>query len=517
MNQDSDYQWLLSHQPPNDYLQPRRDLAKKVAKTLQKKINNGSLPYTVGVFGGWGSGKTTFLAMLAKELENDGSCQIVYFNSWKYAGFMEIVPSLIYKILHFGVKNTDENRNKAATRVLLSLGKEYSDRFGKWAEDKIGVDLVGLFNDVRKLRETVKSNNKTVPADLLETYYGQVDRAQDCLVEVLGKVEKNKPAKDPIVVLIDELDRCDPDEAFEVIKQMRVLFAMRQLPVVFVVCANPEPIGLAIKHRYGLESATGDYEARRILEKFVDAYEDLAESVSLADLVRAMWVETTKSTLPWIIEIDEANGDVCYEVDTVRHANAFDTITTNMPLYSNLRVLRKSFDYVKERTSINQDLLWTIWHLEILTQLDPNFREQVRQLAPVISDIARVVYIQMKGVKYSTHANGANVQIEYKTDKGKTMFAIYRSFFWENARAFRARNRLGVDTDFQFRQRVEIFEALLLDYRKMDFIISLSLVPFERVGDFGTLTKQTDGGLPDLQGEFESSLAGAFGYTLANY
>jgi hypothetical protein len=46
---------------------------------------------------------------------------------------------------------------------------------------------------------------------------------------------------------------------------------MRNCPIVFVVCANPGPIGLAIKHRYGLQSDTGDYEARRILEKFVDS------------------------------------------------------------------------------------------------------------------------------------------------------------------------------------------------------------------------------------------------------
>src|SRR5262249_41308920 len=158
----------------------------KLCSVLQDRMKHGALPYTIGVFGGWGSGKTTFLALLAERLGQGAGCSIVYFNSWKYAGFMEIVPSLIYKILQYGVHATDENRNKAAMRVLLSLGKEYADRFGEWAEDRVGLNPVGLFKDVYKLKTIVDERKDVVRPDLVEAYYGQVDRAQDALVEVLG-------------------------------------------------------------------------------------------------------------------------------------------------------------------------------------------------------------------------------------------------------------------------------------------------------------------------------------------
>src|SRR6202034_3664917 len=115
-----------------------------------------------------------------------------------------------------------------------------------------------------------------------------VDKAQDELRKALGTVS-GVSSSHTVVVLIDELDRCDPDEAFNVIKQMRVLFGMRDLPIVFVFCANAEPIGLAIKHHYGLDSEGADYEARRILEKFVDSYEDLSTSEALGLVVQAIW------------------------------------------------------------------------------------------------------------------------------------------------------------------------------------------------------------------------------------
>ena len=94
----------------------REELADKVAASLNRRIENGQLPHTLGIFGGWGTGKTTFLALLAERFEKSSKHKVVYFNSWKYAGFMEIVPSLIYKILQYGVEGDSMERSEAARR-----------------------------------------------------------------------------------------------------------------------------------------------------------------------------------------------------------------------------------------------------------------------------------------------------------------------------------------------------------------------------------------------------------------
>lgn len=432
---DNDYEWLQSHLNFADCLETRDELANKVGEFLENRIRSGGLPYTVGVFGGWGSGKTTFLALLAKRLEKTANCRIIYFNAWKYAGFMEIVPSLIYKILHFGVADTEEKRTKAAMRVLLSLGKEHSDAFGEWAKQRIGVDPVHLFKEVYGEFSKADQSSKFVSPKVLDAYYTQVDRAQDILKEVLGTVTVGKAPKNAVIVLIDELDRCDPDEAFNVIKQMRVLFSMRNLPVAFVVCANPEPIGLAIKHRYGLESDVGDYEARRILEKFVDSYEDLSEQTSLEPIVRSLWKPAFRKSKPWVLAVDDAHHGPEFAIDIVRNATGFDTITTAIPLYSNIRVLLKSFTYVHERASVNRHLLWTIWHLEIASQIDPRFRNALRLLAGELEKLAVASYDSLANVPFSVETLNDGKRLNYKTDKGRTGFAIFRSYFWEHAKA----------------------------------------------------------------------------------
>jgi hypothetical protein len=499
---DSDYAWLKTHLNFSGEIQTRTKLVKKVANNLNERIEDGRLPYTLGVFGGWGTGKTTFLAMLAETLEKKTKCKIVYFNSWKYAGFMEIVPSLIYKILQYGLDASAEKRDEDARRILLALGNKYSDQIGQWAQKKIGVDPVELFKDIYKVSDT------GVMPDVIHAYYTQIDKAQDELREALGTVTPGKASRNPIVVLIDELDRCDPDEAFNVIKQMRVLFGMRDLPVAFVICANPDPIGQAIKHRYGLESDTGDYEARRILEKFVDSYEDLSESVALRPLIQALWKQ---KDVPWIVASDEASERPRLAEDEVGNAAAFDAMTTSISLLSNIRVLHKSFEYIAGNTVSNRHLLWTKWFLEIASQIDPHFRRDLRYLAEPIQRIAFAAYACLKDVPYNGTQGAA---IEYDTDKGKTLFAIFRSYFWERAREeHRVFSISRMPEDIQ---RANVLGSLLNQPAKMDVVALLCLLPFEDTASMQELCSTAKSGrLPKFERELEG-LTTQLGFELAS-
>lgn len=219
---DSDYAWLKSHLNIAEVLELRRQLVRNVKANLLTRIETGRLPYTLGVFGGWGAGKTTFLAMLARELESTPNCRIVYFNSW----IMEIVPALIYKILQYGIDAPPSDRGEAARRVVLALGKKYSDQIGDWAEKKMCVNPVELFKDLYDLPSAIGHVSEREKAEVIRAYYTQVDKAQDELRRAFGIVTPGQRPRNAVVVLIDELDRCDPDEAFNVIKQMRVLFGM---------------------------------------------------------------------------------------------------------------------------------------------------------------------------------------------------------------------------------------------------------------------------------------------------
>lgn len=491
---DSDYAWLKTHLKLSTGMESRGRLADRVADSIKVRINNGQLPYTLGIFGGWGTGKTTFLAMLAERLEGAPGMKVVYFNSWKYAGFMEIVPSLIYKILEYGVEGGPIEGSEAARRVILALGKKYGDQIGEWAKTKIGVNPVDLFKDIYEVSASTQAAvGKLLPEvkpEVVRAYYTQVDKAQDELRTALGTVSSGERPKRVVVVLIDELDRCDPDEAFNVIKQMRVLFGMRDLPVGFVIGANAEPIGLAIKHRYGLESDSSDYEARRILEKFVDSYEDLSAGEALGTLVQAMW----KDELPWIVELDVKNGPYEFTEDVWGNATAFDAITTSVPLFSNIRVLYKSYERVRLNVRFNAHLLWTKWFLEIANQIDPRFRRDLRLLAEPLGEIVETAYRELGNFSSRVIAVGKRKKLEFEPkEKGNSLFAIFRSLFWDSAKA--ALGRLRPSDDPEQAGRAQALQRLLADPLRVDVVVLLSLLPFNGLPSFRDLS-QADGPKP---------------------
>ncbi len=475
--QDGDVAWLLKQIPKNDLLGFQKSKINELLELILAS-EKPDLPKTIGLFGTWGTGKTTVLAMLADKLNrlsrNGDYFPVIYFNAWKYAGFMEVVPALIYKILKYVAPENDPSVGKKISKVMLSLGKKYSDQFGNWTEHRFGLNFTELAKDAVLIKKSWTQEEKRLA--LLDQYYTQVDKAQDTLRELF------EGRKNPAVVMVDELDRCDPGEAFEVIKKLRVFFSMRGIPIVFVLSVNPDPVGAAIRHQYGLDSGISDYETRRILEKFVDAYIDMSDPVSLRAFVRHQWVSGSRPyPLGIVHRLDRDNSGEGYESDTVRGADAFLAMETDNYLYSNIRILKKSFDHVTAKGSENDPQIWTKWHLEILSQAHLSLRRKVAKIAEDITDIAVLAHLSLfNRLSDLNQLNAKTGRVdrpaELKTPEGNTAFSIYRSFFWEQTRQRTAELKVGASPEQLARNA--IVKDFLLERYLMDFIIIMSLIGF---------------------------------------
>ncbi len=482
MEVDSDLLWLKSQKPINDLLHIKPQRVAPVYQLISES-NPNQWPMTIGLFGSWGAGKTTYLSYLVETLEHSKykgePYKVIYFNAWKYAGFMEIVPALIYKIIKFTGSKINED---LIMRVMLSFGNKYSSQIGKWAQKYVGINPVELAKDVMDIKNSADSKAK-----ILDEYYTQIDKAQDLLVEHF------KNQKSPIVVLIDELDRCDPGEAFEVIKQLRVFFSMRNIPIVFLLSANPEPIGLAVKHQYGLKSDVNDYEAKRILEKFVDTYVDMSDPLKLGDFVKHVWSDKNIESLSTIHAIDMKLAPADFNKSTVKNANIFAAITTNNYLYSNLRVLQKSHQYVNSQKKDRTPLVWVSWHLEILCQVHEKLRRSIIKLASEIGEITSHSHLNtirdLKNVGAISTNGVLNVGAKVETDKGSTAFSIFRSWFWDISKD-RLEYLRGL-TSVESREHATALEGILKDHHVMDFVILMSLIPVSK-NDTETFQKIDD-------------------------
>lgn len=69
------------------------------ASLIRNVVTNGkNLPITVGLYGDWGSGKSSILRILEQQLKEDEDMVVVYFDGWSFESFDDAKMALIQGI-----------------------------------------------------------------------------------------------------------------------------------------------------------------------------------------------------------------------------------------------------------------------------------------------------------------------------------------------------------------------------------------------------------------------------------
>ena len=215
-NQDSPSSAYLEDDRPIEHRQDDRLDRKAFAESVAQRIRNvpAEAGFTVAVTGEWGSGKTSVINMVAETLECDSSgTTILRFNPWLFGGAGELVARFFQEL------SAQLGQNK--TQKLQDVAKLLA-KFGKALAPLIPVPGATLVAD---LAEEVVDDWAKQPS--LYSEYAQLRKA----LEV---------SESRVVVLIDDIDRLDPDETREV---MRLVRLTSDLPnVVFLLAFDRENV-----------------------------------------------------------------------------------------------------------------------------------------------------------------------------------------------------------------------------------------------------------------------------------
>lgn len=57
---------------------------KKYVSATSKIIKNSEPRFSIGIYGEWGTGKTTLMKGILKEIENNLDTSVIWFNAWRY-------------------------------------------------------------------------------------------------------------------------------------------------------------------------------------------------------------------------------------------------------------------------------------------------------------------------------------------------------------------------------------------------------------------------------------------------
>lgn len=192
------------------------------------------LPLTVGVFGSWGTGKSSFLGMWRDVFQSEGT-HTIWFNPWKYDRKVEVWAALLHTILGEmeqpeGLRDKASRLARAATWLSLRAG------LGHAASLATG----GVLN-AQHLGEMLDS---ITASDSHE--YRQISRFE---YDFRDAVEEFVEPGGRLVVFVDDLDRCTPDAAVTVLESLKLFLGQSQC--VFILALDVDVLAAVATNKFG--------------------------------------------------------------------------------------------------------------------------------------------------------------------------------------------------------------------------------------------------------------------------
>ncbi|MHC4478176.1 MAG: KAP family P-loop NTPase fold protein [Planctomycetota bacterium] len=236
---------IPSEKPGMDFEEQAEVLAYLLANAEQGQL-------TVGIFGGYGSGKTTLMDAVKRKLEEfkKPALLTVEFNAWRHDHEKHLFLPLLAAInRHDQIsKTTLGDRIKAAGRAFIR---------GLSLEADLGFAKIGLAADKAAEAEEkfLQTRIDQVIDGYTDVYYelGQVALGKD------GRLERR------IAVFIDDLDRCVPDRAFALLEVLKSFMDIKGF--MFVLGLDPRAVETYVLDKYGSDfCVTAEEYLRKIVQ-----------------------------------------------------------------------------------------------------------------------------------------------------------------------------------------------------------------------------------------------------------
>jgi hypothetical protein len=243
---------LLSDNPASDDglgFTPSVDLLTDVIETAEP-------PFTIGVFGEWGCGKTTLMRMVAQKLQTKHR-KTVWFNAWKYDG-KEVIWNALIQAIFYAMRSDPEVKTQDGRQDFRNRVAHTALALAKYAA-KVGTRLIPgdiiRAEDVDTVVDAFRAPDATSEEyEFINSFEANFDRL---VREYVGDDAT-------LTIFIDDLDRCLPENAIMVFESIKLY--LDRASCVFVIGAESAIIEEGIRLRYGEQARLS---ARDYIEKIV--------------------------------------------------------------------------------------------------------------------------------------------------------------------------------------------------------------------------------------------------------
>ena len=275
------YQKIHESEPNKDNPWEDDVLGRRViAEFLTNMLSSTNTPFVINLNSPWGTGKTFFLKRWKLSIQDTHPSLL--FNAWE-TDYSEVPFIAFISEIQAQLSNLDKE------------GKELKGKVQEWVEKSGRIILKGIPLLIKGgVRYALGESGLEEAKDLLDTkieddiadYAGKlagkavddhlskrqsIHEFKSLMEEAVSLIpQTDANLKPPLFIFIDELDRCRPTYAIELLENIKHLFSVPG--VVFILATDSDQLGHSIRSVYGQGIDAGAY-----LRRFIDQTYQLPE------------------------------------------------------------------------------------------------------------------------------------------------------------------------------------------------------------------------------------------------
>ena len=196
-------------------------------------------PFTIGVFGRWGSGKTTLMQMVADKLEG---FPIIWFNPWQYQSEDNLLVPLLHTIHDSLMESKVESFKQVAKMVAVVAAQISASVLMK----HLTMEKVSFEEIEKRIQAYTDKRGATLSA--IRTLRTQLQGVVDKMTEG-GTIPDRDERNIRLVIFIDDLDRCVPPKIIALLEAVKLFLDLKHTVLFLAIDRDVVEQGIRVFYK----------------------------------------------------------------------------------------------------------------------------------------------------------------------------------------------------------------------------------------------------------------------------
>lgn len=229
---------------------------EKYADSIINLIDNNNNGFVLSIDNDWGMGKTTFIKMLERKISNN--FDTIYLNVWENDYETDPLIYITSELKKYAKELDLEDKIapiiKNVKKITMSVVKSaVFHQLSKFTGEEATKEIISALS------------NST--DDIIENQIEKSSEREDNIGNLKDNLKsflENRNNKKPLIIFVDELDRCRPDYSVKFLEVIKHFFSVDN--IVFILSIDKNQLGAAIKGFFGSDSINPNQYLKKIID-----------------------------------------------------------------------------------------------------------------------------------------------------------------------------------------------------------------------------------------------------------